>query len=69
MKKAITEAIFADDFTLRAHKESDLKLIIDKFAEAFCLFDITINLKKNRGPATACPSFHCSPPYISIEGT
>ncbi|XP_076036516.1 uncharacterized protein LOC143022261 [Oratosquilla oratoria] len=45
-EKLILEALFADDCALMAHKESDLKLIFDKFAETARLFGLTISLGK-----------------------
>ncbi|XP_076060523.1 uncharacterized protein LOC143036733 [Oratosquilla oratoria] len=68
-EKLILEALFVDDCALMAHKESDLQLIVDKFAEDARLFGLTISLGKTKvllQPATASTS---QPPYLSIEET
>ncbi|KAK6171800.1 hypothetical protein SNE40_018229 [Patella caerulea] len=52
--KIILEALFADDCALMAHKESDLQLITDKFAEASLLSGLTI---RRKAPTTNPDSF------------
>ena len=42
----ILEAIFPIDCALMPYKESDFQLIVDKFAEVFHLFGLTISLGK-----------------------
>ena len=46
VKKTVLEALFADDCALVAHRESDLQIIVNKFAEASNLFGLTISLGK-----------------------
>ena len=59
-ERIFLDVLFAYDCVLMAHKESDLQLIVDKFAEASHLFGLTISLGK-----TACSwiqhpfSFNC----------
>ena len=43
-KKTVLEALFADDCALMAHRESNLQIIVNKFAEASRLFGLTISL-------------------------
>ena len=38
VERIILEALFADDCAFMVHKESDLQMITDIFAEAACLF-------------------------------
>ncbi|KAL8566739.1 hypothetical protein ACOMHN_050387 [Nucella lapillus] len=69
IKKLILEALFADDCALMAHTESALQLIVNKFAEASCLFGLTISLGKTEvlfQPSPLTPGRH---PSISIEET
>ena len=44
VKKTVLEALFADDCALKAHRESNLQIIVNKFAEASRLFGLTISL-------------------------
>ena len=46
IEKNILEALFANDCTLVLHKGSHLQLIVNKLAEAFQLFGLTISLAK-----------------------
>ncbi|XP_076069189.1 uncharacterized protein LOC143041234 [Oratosquilla oratoria] len=68
-EKLILEALFADDCALMAHKESDLQLIVDKFAEGARLFSLTISLGKTEVLFQPAPTSTSQPPSISIEGT
>ena len=68
-EQLITEALFADDCALMAHKESDLQSIVDKFAEASRLFGLTISLGKTEVLFQPAPSSTSQSPSISIEGT
>ena len=45
LERMILEALFANDCALMAHKESDLKLIMDRFLEASHQFCLTISLE------------------------
>ncbi|KAL8591100.1 hypothetical protein ACOMHN_058753 [Nucella lapillus] len=45
-ERTILEALFADDCALMAHTESALQHTVDKFAEAYRLFGLTISLGK-----------------------
>ena len=45
-KKTVLEALFVDDCALMAHRESDLQINVNKFAEATRLFGLTISLGK-----------------------
>lgn len=69
VERLILEALFADDCALMAHKESDLQLIVDKFAEAARLFGLTISLGKTEVLFQPSPTSASQPPSISIEGT
>ena len=68
-EQLITEALFADDCALMAHKESDLQSIVDKFAEASRLFGLTISLGKTEVLFQPAPASTSQPPSISIEST
>ena len=68
-EQLITEALFADDCALMAHKESDLQSTVDKFAEASRLFGLTISLGKTEVLFQPAPASTSQPPSISIEGT
>ncbi|XP_076042061.1 uncharacterized protein LOC143025963 [Oratosquilla oratoria] len=68
-EKLILEALFADDCALMAHKESDLQLIVDKFAEGARLFGLTISLGKTEVLFQPAPTSTSQPPSIFIEGT
>ena len=68
-ERLILEALFADDCTLMAHKEADLQLIVDKFAEASRLFGLTISLGKTEVLLQSAPATAAPPPSISIDGT
>ena len=69
VEKIILEALFADDCALMAHKESDLQIIADKFAETSRLFGLTISLGKTEVLFQPAPASTTPPPSISIEGT
>ncbi|XP_076029240.1 uncharacterized protein LOC143018068 [Oratosquilla oratoria] len=68
-EKLILETFFADDCALMTHKESDLQLIIDKFAEAARLFGLTISFGKTEVLFQPAPTSTSQPPSIFIEGT
>ena len=68
MERLILEALFADSSALMAHRESRLKLVFNRFAEASRLFGLTISICKDEvlhqsAPGTAAPS-----PKTSIDG-
>ena len=69
LERIILEASFADDHALKAHKESDLQLIMDKFAEASGLFGLTINLGDTEVLLQPASGLTALSPSISIEGT
>ena len=63
VKKIILEALFADNCTLMAHKESTLQLIVNIFTGSAFLFGLTIILGRTKVlfqpvllPAARCPS-------------
>ena len=45
------EALFADDHAIMAHKESNIQLLLNKFAEVSKLFGLTISLDKTSLPS------------------
>ena len=68
VEKLTTEALFADDCALMAHRENHLHTIVGRFAEASRLFWLTISLGKidvlvQAGPNTSHPQ-----PNITTEG-
>ncbi|XP_046561438.1 uncharacterized protein LOC124270483 [Haliotis rubra] len=69
VEKIVLEALFADDCTFMAHKESDLQLIVSKFAEASRLFGLTISLGKTEVLFQPSRASTAPAPAISIEGT
>ena len=69
VKKTVLEALFADDCALMAHRESDLQIIVNKFAEASRLFGLTIRLGKTEVLFQPAPASVTHRPTISIDGT
>ena len=69
VKKTVLEALFADDCALMAHRESDLQIIVNKFAEIFCLFGLTISLGKTKILFQPAPAAVAHRPTMSIDGT
>ena len=69
LERIILEALFATDCAQLAHKESDLQLIMDKFAEASHLFNTTISLGKTEILLQPTPGSTALSPSISTEGT
>ena len=69
VKKTVLEALFADDCVLLAHRESDLQVIVNKFAEAFRLFGFTISLGKTGVLFQPAPAAVARRSTISIDGT
>ena len=69
VKKTVLEALFADDCALMSHRESDLQIIVNKFAEASRLFGITISLGKSEVLFQPAPAAVAHRPTISIDGT
>lgn len=67
VEKLILEALFAEDCVLIAHKESDLQLIINKFAESSRLFGLTFSLGNTEVLVQSAPD-STAPPLVSIEG-
>ena len=59
VKKTVLEALFANDCALMAHTESDLQIIINKFAEASRPFGLTTSLGKNRGSVSVSTCHSC----------
>lgn len=68
VEKLILEALFAEDYVLIAHKESDLQLIINKFAESSRLFGLTFSLGNTEVLVQSAPDSTAPPPLVSIEG-
>ena len=52
-----------------AHSESDLQIIVNKFAEASRLFGLTISLGKTEALFQPAPAAVAHRPTISIDGT
>ena len=69
LERMILKELFANDYALMAHKESDLQLIVDKFAEPSCLFGLTIGLGITEVLLQPAPGSTALSPLISIEGT
>ena len=69
VKKTVLEALFADDCALMAHRESDLQIITNKFAEASRLFGLTISLGKKEILFQPAPAAVAHQPTISTDGT
>ena len=68
VKKTVLEALFADECALMAHKESDLQIIVNKFAEASHLFGLTISLGKTEVLFQPAPAAVAHRPTISTDG-
>ena len=69
VKNTVLEALFADDCVLMAHREYDLPIIVNKFAEASRLLGLTISLSKTEVLFQPAPAAVAHPPTISIDGT
>ena len=69
VQKTVLEAMFADDCVLMAHRESDLRIIVSKFAEASRLFGLTISLGKTEVLFQPAPAVVANRPTISTDGT
>ena len=52
-----------------AHRESDLQTIVNKFAEASCLFGLSISLGKTEVLFQSAPPAFAHRPTISVNGT
>ena len=65
----VLEALFADDCALMAHTESDLQLVVNKFAEASRLFGLTISLSKTEVLLQPAPRSATRSPSIFIGGS
>ena len=68
-QKDCPDALLADDCALMAHRESDLKVVVNKFAEASRLFGLTISLGKTDILFQSAPASVAHRPTISIGGT
>ena len=69
VKKTVLEALFADDCALMAHREHDLQIIVNKFAEASRLLGLTISLGETEVLSQPAPAAVANEPTISINGT
>ena len=69
VEKTDLEALIADDCALMAHREPYLQIIINKFAEAFCLCGLTISLGKTEVLCQSAPAAVAHRPTISVGGT
>ena len=69
VEKTVLEALFADDCALMAHRESDLQIIVSKFAKASLLFGLTISLGKTEVLFQPTPVAVAHRPTISNDGT
>ena len=65
VKKTVLKALFADACALLAHRQSDLQIIINKFAEASRLF----GLGKTEVLFQPAPTAVVQRPIISLDGT
>ena len=68
MERLIHEALFTDDCALMAHKESQLKLIRNKSAEASRLFSPTISLGNTEVLHQPAPGITAPAPNVFIGG-
>lgn len=69
LEKLILKALFADDCALMADTESGLQVIVNKFAEAFQLFSLTISLIKMEVLHQPTPVITAPSPTVCIDGT
>ena len=68
LKNFVIEALFADNCTLMAHRESHLQAIVDCFAEASRLHGLTISLGKAEVLVQSASNTIDPQPNITIEG-
>ena len=69
VKQTVLEALFADDCALMAHREFDVQIIVNKFAEASRVFGLTISLGKTEVLFQPAPATVAHRPTISTDGT
>ena len=67
--KTVLEALFADDCALVAHRESDLQVIVNKFADASHLFGLSISLGKTEVLFQPAPAAVAHRSTISTDDT
>ena len=65
--KLIRELLFTDEAVLVAHTESPIQRITCCFAEAACLLELDVSLKKTEVLHQSVPQEEYHPPSISIE--
>ena len=63
------EALFTGDYALMVHRESDLQVIVNKFAEASRLLGLTVSLCETEALFQPAPASLAHRPTISIDGT
>ena len=68
LQELIQEALYADVFTLLAHNERDLQMMVDKFSQASKLFGLTINISKTEALYQPAPNTNPQEPTITIDG-
>ncbi|XP_076028386.1 uncharacterized protein LOC143017482 [Oratosquilla oratoria] len=69
-EKLILEELFVDDCTFMAHKESDLQLIVDRFAEAARLFGLTHRQQRRQpGQRNQCQNLQSHPSTWPAQNT
>ena len=69
LERMILEALFADEYVLMVHKESDLQLNVDESVEVSHLHGLIISLGKTEVLLHPAPGSTAPPSSISIEGT
>ena len=69
VKKTVLEVLFADECALMAHMDSDLQIIVNKIAEASCLFGLAISLSKTEVLFQPAPDAVAYRPTTSIDDT
>ena len=65
----IQEALIADDCARMAHRDRDLQLMLDKFADALKLFGLAISLGKTDILHQTAPNRNTPEPTIFVDGT
>ena len=68
VEKLILEALFANDCTLLAHSDFDLRVIVDSFSNTTKLFGLTISIRKTEVPYRSASSIKLTPAQIKIVG-
>ena len=67
-EQVLHEFLYADYCALEAHRQQDIQLITDKFAEAARKYGLAINIKKTEVMFQPAPGNAYVSPNVSVDG-